>query len=455
MRGLRSTLVLLVVALGLGGYIFFFERHRPPASAPEPNEQLFDFEADDVAELRVDAGEDAVTELRRTDDAWQVVAPIEAAADDSATSSIASTLASLEVQRVVEEGPVDLEPFGLAAPALDIGFTLADAEAPRHLLIGEQTPTGGDRYAKLGDSDRVFLIAGYLNSTFDKSTFDLRDKTVLDFERGDLDGLEITAGDRVIRFAQDGDDWLIVEPLAAGADFSTVEGLIGSLSNGRMRSVESETADALESFGLAEPAISVALSAGSASATLHVGDETPDGARYARDASRPLVFTIDASLVTSLEREAAEYRRKGLFAFRSFNATRLEVERPDGTVVFEKVEAETDEEEDAWHRTEPGSAEVPRADMDSLLSQVSVLRAESFVASRADAGLGPEQVAATIRARFGEDGTEEQVTVWRSGEDTYAVRGDESGAGQIDSQAFDAALDALEALQDAGPETSG
>lgn len=449
MRGLRSTLVLLVVALGLAGYIFFFERHRPPASEAEPNEQLFDFEADDVTELMVDAGADTVTELRRTEGAWEVVAPVQAAADDSATSSIASTLASLEVQRVVEEGPVDLAPFGLAEPALDVGFTLADADAPRRLLIGEQTPTGGDRYAKLGDSDRVFLIAGYLDSTFDKTTFDLRDKTVLDFERGDLDGLEITAGDRVIRFAQDGDDWQIVEPLAAGADFSTVEGLIGSLSNGRMRSVESESAVELESFGLAEPAISVALGAGSAAATLHVGDETPDGTRYARDASRPLVFTVDASLVTSLEREAAEYRRKALFAFRSFNATRLEIERPDGTVVFEKAEAEADEEEDAWRRTEPGSAEVPRADMDNLLSQVSVLRAESFVDSRADAGLGPEHIVATIRARFGDDDAEEQVTVWRSGEDTYAVRGDEAGAGTIDGPAFDAALDALEALQDA------
>ncbi len=449
MRGLRSTLVLLVVALGLGGYIFFVERHRAPASEPEPNEQLFDFEADDVTELRVDAGQDTVTELRRTAGAWQVVAPVQAAADDSATSSLASTLASLEVRRVVEEGPVDLEPFGLAEPALDIGFTLADADAPGRLLIGEQTPTGADRYAKLGDSDRVFLVAGYLDSTFDKTTFDLRDKTILDFERGDLDGLEVTAGDRVIRFAQDGDDWQIVEPLAAGADFSTVEGLLGSLSNGRMRSVESETADALDAFGLAEPAISVALSAGSATATLHVGDETPDGARYARDASRPLVFTVDASLVTSLEREAAEYRRKGLFAFRSFNATRLEIERPDGTVVFEKVEAQTDEEQDVWRRTEPGSAEVPRADMDNLLSQVSVLRAESFVASRAEAGLGPEQAVATIRARFGDDDAEEQVTVWRSGEDTYAVRGDETGAGTIDGQALDDALDALEALQDA------
>ena len=450
MRGLRSTLVLLAAAVGLGAYIYFVERHRPPASDPEPNEQLFDFEADDVADLQVDAGDGELTELARRDGSWRIVAPVETAADDGAASSMASTLASLEVRRVVDEEPAALEPFGLDEPALDVGFSLTDADAPRRLLIGDRTPTGGDRYAKLAGSDRVFLIAGYLDSTFDKTTFDLRDKTVLEFERDDLDGIEITAGDSTIRFVKEGEDWRLAEPLAASADFSTVEGLIGSLGSGRMRSVESESAADLEPFGLTEPAVSLALHAGSATATLHVGGEAADGARYARDASRPLVFTIDASLVTSLEREASEYRRKGLFAFRSFNATRLEIERPGGTVVFEKTEAEAEDEEDeedVWRRTEPGSADVPRADMDDLLSKVASLRAESFVASRAAAGLGPEQVAATIRARFGDGGTEEQVVVWRSGEDTYAVRGDEPGAARVDGATFDEALAAIEALE--------
>ena len=36
MRGLRSTAVLLVVALGLGAYIYFVELDRPPGETPEP-----------------------------------------------------------------------------------------------------------------------------------------------------------------------------------------------------------------------------------------------------------------------------------------------------------------------------------------------------------------------------------------------------------------------------------
>ena len=448
MRGLRSTLVLLVVAVGLGAYIYFVERHRAPAGEEDPNEQLFSFVAGDVTELQVTA-DDGVTELRRDDDVWQVVAPIQTAADDMTASSIASSLASLEVRRVVEEGeegPVDLEPFGLDEPALDIGFATADIET-RRLLIGDQTPTGADRYAKLSDNDRVFLIASYLNSTFDKSTFDLRDKTILDFERTDLDELAITAADRVVQFVKEGDDWRLTQPWAAQADFGTVESLLGSLGSGQMQSVSSENADDLEPFGLAKPGLTVALSAGSATATLHVGDETPEGGRYARDASRSLVFAVDASLVTTLERDASEYRRKDLFGFRPFNASWLEVEQAGDTVVFEKTEATTDDEEDGWRRVEPEPADVDRDRMDDLLRQLSGLRAEAFVASRDDTGLGDENVVATIRARFGDDDTEERVVIWRSGEDTFGVHGDEPGAGQIDSQAFDDAIETLEAVQ--------
>ena len=451
MRGLRSTLVLLVVAVGLGAYIYFVERHRDPASAPEPNETLFAFEADDVTELEVRAEGGAATELRQDDGVWSVVAPVETAADDVAATSLAATLSSLEINRVLEEGPVDLDPFGLAAPALEIGVSAAGGDRRQRLLIGDVTPTGADRYAKLAGSDRVFLIAGYHRTTLNKTTFDLRDKTILDFDRDALGRFEVASGERTIEFAKDGDDWRLAAPLAAAADFGTVEGLIGSLGSGQMRAVASESADTPDEFGLDAPAHTVSLHAGSATATLHVGAETADGTYYARDAARPFVFTVDASLVTNLERGAEEYRRKDLFAFRAFNASRLEVERGDDAVVFEKRAAEEDDEdaEDTWELVAPEAGSVAHDAIDDLLSKLSGLRAESFLASRAEAGIGPEQVAATVRARFGDGDTEEQVVVWRAGEDTFAVSGDEPGAARIDSQAFDDALAALDAASGA------
>ena len=451
MRGARSTLVMLVVFLGLGAYVYFVEMERPPASETPPNEQLFGLTADDIETLTVRTGSDE-TSLRRTaDDAWELMSPIEAAADDTTVSSIASAVSTLEIRRVVEEEPVDLEPFGLSSPVVDVSFTVADDETAHRLLIGETSPTGVDRYAKLADEDRVILVSAYLESTFNKSTFDLRDKTILDFQTASIDQLEIDLADSILEFSKSDNEWRLTQPWDVRADFGTVEGLVGRMSNGRMLSVATEdidgemaaTEDDSDPYGLNEPAVTATLRAGSAGATLVVGSEAPRGERYAQDASRSIVFTIEGSLVADLERDALEYRRKDLFSFRSFNAIRLEIEQPDTTVAFERIAATGDDTETTWTRTEPEAGEIERRDMDDLLSRISNLRASSFVESRNEVALSDANIIATVRVTFGDEETEESVVFWRNGDDTYAVNGDEPGAGVVDGQSVDDAFDAL------------
>ena len=67
MRGLRSTLVLLVVAVGLGAYVYFVEADRPPGGTPEPQDTAFSFESDDITRLMVTAGNGERTVLEKTD----------------------------------------------------------------------------------------------------------------------------------------------------------------------------------------------------------------------------------------------------------------------------------------------------------------------------------------------------------------------------------------------------
>ncbi len=461
MRGARSTLVMLVVFLGLGAYIYFVEMERRPASETPPNEQLFELEAGDIETLTVRAGSDETVLRRTADDAWELTSPIQGAADDTTVSTMTSEVSTLEIRRVVQEESVDLEPFGLSSPVVDVSFTIANDEKDYRLLIGETTPTGADRYAKLANEDRVILVPASVESALNKSTFDLRDKAILDVQTADVDRLEIDQAGSTLQFSKSDNEWRLVQPWDVRADFGTVEGLVGRISRGHMLSVATENITADEesepaeddtvTYGLTEPSLTATLQAGSAAATLLVGSVAPKGERYAQDASRSIVFTIESSLVADLEREALEYRRKDLFSFRSFNATRLEIEQPDTTVVFEKT-AETDEDtEPTWTRTQPETGEIERSDMDDLLSKISNLRADSFVESRTDVAIADSDIMATIRVTFGDEETEERVIFWRSGDDTYAVSGDEPGAGVVESRSVDDAFDAVPSEANSAP----
>ena len=464
MRGARSTLVLLVVFVTLGAYVYFVELERPPASETAPNESLLDIAAEEVNRLTIEVeGEETVLTLNDDGDSWQLTSPVTTPADDTQVSSMTSALASLEIRRVIDDAATDLTPFGLDEPVVEVGFVLSGDAQEQRLLIGDATPTGGERYAMLADSGRVVLIASSLDTTFGKSTFALRDKAILGFDTSDIDQFQIESNGTSIRLAKNANEWRLQEPWDVRAEFSTVEGTVGRLSTGQMRSVAAEgTSDAdteedlFAEYGLSEPRLTATIRLGSATTTLLVGDQAPDGTSYARDASRSVVFTIDSSLVTDLERSADAYRDRDVFDFRPFNASWVEIEQSDTTVVFEKAGAEGEEIEPSWVEVLPRSRDIDQSEMDDLLAKLSNLRAESFIESRAERGLDDTTVLATVRVRFNAGGAEdsdeeERITLWRSGDTTYGVHGDEPGAAVLDTGTADDALEALATVQSDEP----
>ena len=472
MRGLRSTLVLLLLFLAIGGYAWFIERERPPASETAANEQAFDVEADRITALTVTADNGDVTELSRAaegENDWTVTAPVDAAADDNAATGIASSLASLEVRRVVDEDAADLSIYGLAEPTFVVEFGTADAAAVS-LAAGDETPTGGERYAAIDGGARVILIPSFVESTLNRTTLELRDRSVLEFTGPDVNSLTVVQADGPLRFTKAEGDWRIAEPLDVRADFGLVEGMVGRLGSAEMIAIASESAaeEDLEPFGLDAPRLTTTLEVGGDTHTLLVGDENPESTVYARDASRAMVFTIDAALVDDLTRDAETYRQKDLFDFRPFNATALAVERDGRTIRFEKGPAETPDaggaadeedarddqapglvEEEVWRRVEPEPGEVERTAVDELLRALSNLRAEAFAASRAGTGL--DAPAATVTVTFGDD-QQERVVIGRTDDAAHAVHGGEPGAAVVDAAAVDEALEALSALDPSSPE---
>jgi hypothetical protein len=434
---------MLVVLAGLGAYIYFVERKRPSSSeAGATREKVFSIESDKVEELALKNDKGETTTLRKVNGTWQVVAPIQAKADQTESSSLATSLASLEVQRVVEESPADLAQFGLAKPRVEVSFKMAGDAKPRRLLLGDKTATASDMYAMLDGQKRVFLIAGYLDGTFNRGTFDVRDKAILTFERDKIDTVEVTAEKGAVVLAKEGSDWKLRKPWAVPADYGTVEGLVGRLNTAQMKALPAAEATDLKPYGLDKPVATVTIGAGSTRATLLVGSKDADGNIYARDTSRPMVFTVESSLIDDVNKAPADYRRKDVFEFRSFNATRLDLVRDGKTTTFEKVKGTGANATDTWKQTAPTAREVDGPKMDTLLSRLSNLRAQSFV--EPGAKTGAESPVLTAIAKFDEGKKQERVVFGRVGGDTFAIREGEPGAAKLTTTEVDDVLKAFD-----------
>ncbi len=445
MRGLRSFLVLLVAAIGLGAYIYFVEMKRPSVEdAATRREKVFTVESSAIEELEIRSEQGNRTKLAKSGGTWRIVEPEATPAEESEATSITSSLATLEIQRVVEEKASDLEQYGLQPPRVEVAFR-ASGGTPTRLLIGRKTPTGGDMYAKLAGADRVFLIPAYLDSTFNRSTFDLRDKAILKFERDKVDGLEIVSDSGTIAFSKSGAEWRLTSPIAARGEYSAVEGVVGRIEGARMSAIVASgpTIDP-KAYGFDKPSVTVRVLAGSARATIEFGKATDDSKVYARDLSRPLVFTVDKYVLDDVNKPAADFRRKDLFEFRPFTAARIEFERDGRRYVFEKTKA--DDGTEKWKQTAPSARDVDQSKMESALSAFANLRAQAFVESTRGTGLDRPVVVVAVTYNDGDRKKREQVGFGRSGSDAYGLPQGEPGAAKLTASDLDNALKALDEI---------
>lgn len=437
MRGAWSTLALVAVALGLGAYIYFVDSERPDTEAKA---KVFAVEADAIEELRVVAKGDTSV-LRKTDGAWKLTAPLATDADDNEATALANNLSSLEVVREVDPKASDLAQYGLATPRADISFTAKNNVTGR-LRLGDTAPAGSEMYAAKGDESRVFLVAASAETSLVRSAFDLRDKRVLRFERDQADGVEIVNTAGGVSLSRTNSEWRVAA--AARGDYGAIEGLLTRVSTTMMSAIEATDVAALQKYGLDKPAATLAIKAGSATASLAVGSAAGEGKVYARDLARPMVFTMDSALLTELQKGASDYRKKDVFDFRPFSARQVILTRGADTLTFAKKDGGGENGADAWTVSGPGSAAARAVDttaMEDALTKLSGLRASSFDA-KAPAGTMPIM---KVSVQF-EENKKEEASAARAGADVVMVRPDEAGAMRVDASAMDEAMKAFDTV---------
>ena len=437
MRGLKSTLALLVVLIGVVAYIYFVDSEKPVNDTPAKDKAFSGVKADDIEELQITADGDT-SRLQKVEGKWQLVEPLKADADNTEASNIASSLATIDIQRVVDENPSNLKEYGLDPARIDIGFRAKGTQGLQHIMLGDKTATGGDLYAQVAGSKRIFLVSSFLDSTFNKNTFALRDKKVLTFDRDKTDALELVSADKTLQFVKHGSDWLLVKPIAARADFGAVEGALERIASLQMQGITADTGGDPKVYGLDKPSATITIGQGSSKAMLTLG-KTDNSVVYAKDAARPMIFTVAPTLTTDLFKDVSDYRRKDLFDSRSFTMDKVTFTRGTETVTLEHSKAK--DGKDVWKNA--AGKDVDAAKVEDLLNKLGALRADKFQAQTDPALKVP---VLTVNARFASDKME-TVTFARSGTTAVASRSDEAGSATVDMMAFDEVMKGIDAVK--------
>jgi len=499
-RSGKSFLVLLILAVGVGAYAYFVESKKDlTADTTTKHPKIVTADSAKVTDVEVKSATGDDTTLKKNGQDWQITSPVTADADAAAVNSLVSSLTSLEAQRTVDDHPSSVAQFGLSPARFSVAYKQTGDTAFHRINFGNKTPAGSDTYVQVDGQPAVVLVSSYIEDTLNRGTFDLRDKNALKVAKDGVDSLTLEpAGGTKVTATKKGSDWRLSSPVDARADFSAVDTLVSRLSEAKMKTlvapgsrppapkpadtkkpadvttpatppVTPKPEDAakpaekpatgadtnyspadLKAYGLDKPQLVATIGAGSSKATLEIGGKYDDSSVYARDLSRPVIFTLDKSVLDDVNKKPNDLRVKDVFEFRTFTATAVDLTYGGVTYRFAKTKApapakpdQSPAPADVWKETAPAAKDVDQTKLTDLLTNLSNLRSDSF----ADKALASGEDV-TVDAKFDNAGStkEEKVTLRKSGDKAQAVHPGDTGAAVVPTADLDKIISGLKAL---------
>ncbi len=478
---LRGNLVLTVLLLVLGGYIYYSEYVLEPRQkkAEELKKTLFpalaEVKDDDklasmisrvVIERSSESSKKTTSASNRKIErvvierdasapgGWMMKEPVQDAADKGMVELLIREVARLKAERTVDEKNPDASKYGLEPPKLKVVLTSAPSGGKTTdyvLLVGERSPVGYTTYVRKGGETAIRLVSASIELSVDKKPGDLRRKRLFDFKREDVKAIELAWKDgeriRLERTPEVEKDeagspkrknvggakkkkgsgaghekWVITAPVRLKADQGNARRLADAMAEFTVTDFITENPSELGDYGLDSPTLTVKVEfadSGRKPVFLYVGKE------------KKKKYTEGWYVKTNLRKTvylAATYQKNKI-------AKKLEDLRDKRIVEpFLNMDVESFELHCLHTSTSgvfvhpkglPGEWEKKGAGwraessrIESILDAIGDLRAKSFHSGKDASGYGLDKPVHRLALRF-KDGREVELTLGKAGGSWY------------------------------------
>jgi Domain of unknown function (DUF4340) len=382
----RNTLLLLLVLIALGAYLYFVE--RPSQEREAEAKKLVALKKDDVTGMTLTYPDHTIALEKGTEGHWRLTQPVAADADDPVVNNMVTAIAEADVSRTLDDVGDKLASYGLAPPEATVALTLKTGAVPA-LKIGKTTQIGSAAYLQKGDDPKVYIGTMAFQGAMKKQVKDLRDKSLVTFEDHDVQKFELEKGGVTIAAERvDGEKWRITKPGSYPGDSAEIRALLASLRGLRADDfVSDDPAADLGKFGLTDPQLRIAVWIGkdAAQKTLLLGGFKDDDANkksvYAKRAELPTVVILPDYAIKNLDKSLNTLRDKTVLAFVKDEATKLTVTRKDGNgFTLAKKDG-------GWHIEEPGEGTERTPTMTRFLDDLAAFKGTDILSENPNVDL--------------------------------------------------------------------
>jgi hypothetical protein len=337
MRG-RSTLTLLVIALGLLCYLTFIDKKIPGTHDQEQADaELFKFDENDVTGLEISNVHGAFA-LQKKGDHWEITSPVSTPADAATVQEILGQIAYAAPQRTIHldgseaANQNNLKEWGLAPAAERAVIHLKDKSL--ELLIGRKVAINDSVYARTSEHHNapVRVIPNTVKTALEKSLSDLRSRNIFDFETDKVTRVATSVANTATTPAQEceadfkDNKWTLQKPVVARAATADVNNVLEKILGLRVTDFVTDDPGNLAQYGLTTPAITISVAAGpDDESVLQLGLPVPGktGQVYAQRLKSNAIFTLGQEAVTDIVKALPNVRDKHVLPFDAGTATAI------------------------------------------------------------------------------------------------------------------------------------
>lgn len=385
----RTTFVLLTLFAAALGALWWVEHARVPtrekrqAMVGRLLPELVDTPVSEVVRLEVSSRETGqrLAVERRPGGLWQVVEPLDAAADPAAIETLVRNLKDLRTSP--DAGTIDGDPalYGLDRPRATV--SIFDADRHRPLAAIELGGTvRDDLYVRPVGSKGIEVVDARLLTLALEPVGAWRDRSLFRVPSFRVETIAIheSGPDRDVELRRDERKWLMTRPLRAPADDDRAEGLVAEL--GALRVVDdggfvAEDVDDLAPYGLDHPWMTITVTpyAGHGQPrTLVIGTPAPGqpDVRHAKRADQDDVVKIDVKRLREAYPGPVAMRSKKVVDLQPRLIERVRVEARGQVFDLSLSRGE-------WTLTSPWRGPADRASVQELVTALGALTASEFL----------------------------------------------------------------------------
>jgi len=394
----RGTLILLVLVVSLGLYLYLIELPGQKAKQQEEerSKKVASFEPHDAVGIYLGypkrSTDREILLEKDPEERWQIVKPIVAPADQSEVQGLLSSINNMRIERVVEEKAQDLKVYGLDEPEVEVSIKLKDSE--EHLFLGDSAPVGSTVYIKKVGEDAIRLTDEFYKSNLTKTVADLRKKEVLDLDPEQVKRLSLQYPGQNFVLTKENGQWWIKKPIVYQADDDEIFELLDSLKRLKAKDfVDQGRPDLLKD--LKNPRLLVEVEDEnikvSTLSIYQVQGRSQNGQEaYAVTHLEQPIYVIESNNITDFEKDLFTLKDKHLLHFDPDQVQEFEIRKASEETMTIRREG------DGWSLDGQVLEVSQKQKITDLLKDLSELKAEKMVdetpASVSPYGLNPPRV---------------------------------------------------------------